>query len=113
MLNASQDYALRMCAHLARKGGTASSKEIAEATGSPRDYLIQLAQLLRNAGIIEARPGKHGGYRLAKPACEISSLEIVSAVYEGREHNMSADCLVAEIAARNALAALTLEEVAR
>ncbi len=42
----------------------------------PRDYLIQLAQLLRNAGIIEATAGKHGGYRLARKPSEISLLEI-------------------------------------
>ena len=45
----------------------------------PRDYLIQLAQLLRNAGLIEARPGKHGGYRLAKDPADISVLQIISA----------------------------------
>ena len=46
----------------------------------PRDYLIQLAQLLRNAGIIEARPGKHGGYRLAKDPADTNVLEIMEAL---------------------------------
>ncbi len=62
---ASTDYGLRAVLYLAAQGHTCSSKDIAQDMSIPRDYLIQLAQLLRNAGIIEARPGKHGGYRLA------------------------------------------------
>ena len=60
---ASTDYGLRAVLYLAAQGHTCSSKDIAQDLSIPRDYLIQLAQLLRNAGIIEARPGKHGGYR--------------------------------------------------
>ena len=79
---ASTDYGMRAILYLAAQGTTCSSKDIAEDMSIPRDYLIQLAQLLRNAGIIEARPGKHGGYRLAKDAADISVLEIVNALDE-------------------------------
>ena len=81
-LKASTDYGMRAILYLAAQGATCSSKDIAEDMSIPRDYLIQLAQLLRNAGIIEARPGKHGGYRLAKDASEISVLEIIKALDE-------------------------------
>ena len=64
-LKASTDYGIRAILYLAAQGTTCSSKDIAHDMSIPRDYLIQLAQLLRNAGLIEARPGKHGGYRLA------------------------------------------------
>ena len=70
-LKASTDYGMRAILYLAAQGTTCSSKDIAEDMSIPRDYLIQLAQLLRNAGIIEARPGKHGGYRLAKDPDEV------------------------------------------
>ena len=70
-LKASTDYGMRAILYLAAQGTTCSSKDIAEDMSIPRDYLIQLAQLLRNAGIIEARPGKHGGYRLAKEPAEM------------------------------------------
>lgn len=79
-LKASTDYGVRAVLYLAAQGETCSSKDIAEDMGIPRDYLIQLAQLLRNAGVIEARPGKHGGYRLAKPPAEISVLDVLNAV---------------------------------
>lgn len=71
---------MRAILYLAAQDTTCSSKDIAEDMSIPRDYLIQLAQLLRNAGIIEARPGKHGGYRLAKEPSEINVLEIINAL---------------------------------
>lgn len=79
---ASTDYGLRAILYLAAQGTTCSSKDIAEDMSIPRDYLIQLAQLLRNAGLIEARPGKHGGYRLAKDASDITVLQVMSALEE-------------------------------
>ena len=77
---ASTDYGMRAILYLAAQGTTCSSKDIANDMSIPRDYLIQLAQLLRNAGLIEARPGKHGGYRLAKDPSEITVLQIMSAL---------------------------------
>lgn len=79
-LKASTDYGLRAVLYLAAQGQTCSSKDIAQDMSIPRDYLIQLAQLLRNAGIIEARPGKHGGYRLAKEPSKITLLQVVNAL---------------------------------
>lgn len=111
MLNAAQDYALRMCGYLARKGGAASSKEIAEATGAPRDYLIQLAQLLRNTGVVKAQPGKHGGYSLAKQACEISVGKIVFAVDDRTRDFAGTEYTVVDMRLTGVLAGMTLEEV--
>lgn len=79
-LKASTDYGLRAVLYLAAQGQTCSSKDIAQDMSIPRDDLIQLAQLLRNAGIIEARPGKHGGYRLAKEPSQITLLQVVNAL---------------------------------
>ncbi|NGM18325.1 RrF2 family transcriptional regulator [Xiamenia xianingshaonis] len=79
---ASTDYGIRAILYLAAQGTTCSSRDIAEDMSIPRDYLIQLAQLLRNAGIIEARPGKHGGYRLAKDPSDISVLDVMNALEE-------------------------------
>ena len=79
-LKASIDYGLRAVIYLATKEGICSSKEIAEAMSIPRDYLIQLAQSLRNAGIVYARPGKHGGYRLAKDPAAISLRDVINAL---------------------------------
>lgn len=81
---ASVEYGMRAVLYLAEKGSICSSREVADEMSIPRDYLIQLAQLLRNAGIIHARPGKNGGYSLAKDASEISMLDILNALQNDR-----------------------------
>ncbi len=81
---ASVEYGMRAVLYLAGKGSICSSREVADEMSIPRDYLIQLAQLLRNAGIIHARPGKNGGYSLAKDASEISMLDIFNALQNDR-----------------------------
>lgn len=81
---ASVEYGMRAVLYLAEKGSIRSSREVADEMSIPRDYLIQLAQLLRNAGIVYARPGKNGGYSLAKDASEISMLDIFNALQNDR-----------------------------
>lgn len=81
---ASVEYGMRAVLYLAEKGSIRSSREVADEMSIPRDYLIQLAQLLRNAGIVHARPGKNGGYSLAKDASEISMLDIFNALQNDR-----------------------------
>lgn len=81
---ASVEYGMRAVLYLAEKSSICSSREVADEMSIPRDYLIQLAQLLRNAGIVHARPGKNGGYSLAKDASEISMLDIFNALQNDR-----------------------------
>ena len=82
----------------------------------PRDYLIQLAQLLRNAGIVHARPGKNGGYSLAKDASEISVLDIFNALQndrlraERKEAEESASALLKNITAACSAVEREMEE---
>ena len=86
-LKASVDYGVRAVMYLAVKGGTCSSREISEEMSVPRDYLIQLALRLRNAGIIKARPGKNGGYVLAKDPANISIGDILDAFDSDLKHS--------------------------
>lgn len=85
-LKASVDYGVRAIIYLAVKGETCSSREISEEMAIPRDYLIQLALRLRNAGLIKARPGKNGGYVLARPANEITVGQILDAFDNDLKH---------------------------
>lgn len=85
-LKASVDYGVRAIMYLAVKGTTCSSREISEEMSVPRDYLIQLALCLRNAGLIKARPGKNGGYILAKPASQITVGQILDAFDNDLKH---------------------------
>ena len=85
-LKASVDYGVRAVLYLAAKGETCSSREISEEMCVPRDYLIQLALRLRNAGIIKARPGKNGGYLLAKTPDTITVKQIMDAFDNDLKH---------------------------
>ena len=85
-LKASVDYGVRAVMYLAVKGSTCSSREISEEMSVPRDYLIQLALRLRNAGIIKARPGKNGGYVLAKNPSQITIGQILDAFDNDLKH---------------------------
>ena len=85
-LKASVDYGVRAVMYLAIKGDTCSSREISEEMSVPRDYLIQLALRLRNAGLIKARPGKNGGYILARKPEDISIGDILDAFDNDLKH---------------------------
>jgi Rrf2 family iron-sulfur cluster assembly transcriptional regulator len=55
---------------------------IAERQQISRPYLEQLFARLRRRGLVSSVRGPGGGYRLAKPASELSVAEVVTAVDE-------------------------------
>ena len=75
-------YALRRMAELARyaPGSTVSLKEISERQQLSLKYLEQIVTPLAKAGLVSSVRGAQGGYRLARPAGEITSGEILRAV---------------------------------
>jgi Rrf2 family cysteine metabolism transcriptional repressor len=84
-------YAVVAMAELARSGerpvpiGT-----IAERREMPVQFLEQLFSTLRRAGLLTSHRGVKGGYTLARPADEITVLEVVQALdgkvgQEGKE----------------------------
>lgn len=65
-------------------GQTLPAAKLAELHDVPPAYLAKHLQATAAAGITEAVPGPRGGYRLARPAAEISVLDVVLAV-DGEE----------------------------
>src|SRR6476661_4659379 len=63
---------------------TLTATRLAEFHDVAPAYLAKHLQALSRAGIIESVSGPKGGYRLARPADQISMLEVVEAV-EGDE----------------------------
>ena len=47
-------------------------REISESHGIPERYLVQILLQLKGAGLVASTRGASGGYRLARPAAEIS-----------------------------------------
>ena len=113
MIRADQDYALRALICLARAEGRMSSLEIAQATKASRQYLIQIFQRLRNAGIVDAKPGKDGGYAISTDPAGIAVAQVFDALREPQ--NWSSDawasaCVAAEM--RTALDGITIGDLA-
>lgn len=78
-------YAVVAMAELARSGGDAPVPlaQIAERRGMPLQFLEQLFSTLRRAGLLNSQRGVKGGYTLARPAEDITVLEVVQAL-DGR-----------------------------
>lgn len=78
------DYATRAVLALAvADGGPLRLDEIAAATEAPRSVLEQVMPTLRTAGIVRSERGPRGGYRLNRPAEDIS-LERIVRLFEGQ-----------------------------
>lgn len=62
---------------------TVSAAQLAAHFGVPPAYLAKQLQALVRAGILNATPGPRGGFRLARPASEITLFDVVAAVDGG------------------------------
>jgi len=60
--------------------GLLSARRISDAMVIPVRFLPQVLADLQRAGLVEAAPGRSGGYRLAREAETISLLEVIEAV---------------------------------
>jgi Rrf2 family cysteine metabolism transcriptional repressor len=74
-------YAVRALTELARREETAVRLgDIAESRDMPLQFLEQVFAALRRGGVVRSRRGAAGGYALARPAAEITVLEVVAAL---------------------------------
>lgn len=75
------DYAVRAMLALAdARDRLLTGSQIAADTGIPVSFLPQVMGDLVHAGLADGLQGRTGGYRLARPAGEISLLGVVEAV---------------------------------
>jgi Rrf2 family protein len=79
MLTKKGKYGLKALVHLSKMpaGQLAFVGDIAAANNIPKKFLDAILGELRNAGFVQSRKGKEGGYRLAKPATEIKIGHVV------------------------------------
>lgn len=81
-LSQGVEWTLHCCTVLAGlpPGRTLPAARLAELHDVPPAYLAKHLQALSSAGIVESVSGPKGGYRLAKPAEDITVLDVVLAV---------------------------------
>jgi Rrf2 family protein len=110
-------YAVVALAELARSGeGPVPIAQIAERRQMPVQFLEQLFSTLRRDGLLQSQRGVKGGYRLARPAGEITVLEVVQAL-DGKvgEEGKEAGGIWAEgvDALRDVFSQTTIADIAR
>ena len=82
-ISAKAEYACLAILALARPGGDTVPiriREIAESHAIPERYLVQILLQLKGAGLVHSTRGAAGGYRLARPANQISLGEVLAAI---------------------------------
>lgn len=74
MISKKTKYGLQALLMLAREYGQGPLliADLAEQEGIPKKFLEYILLQLKNAGLLQSRKGKGGGYSLAKPPAEIS-----------------------------------------
>lgn len=81
-ISAKADYAVRAAVELAAATGEkpVKAERIATAQDIPLNFLENILGELRHSGIVRSHRGAEGGFRLAKPAEEISIADVIRAV---------------------------------
>src|SRR4051812_41828323 len=76
------EWTVHCCTLLAMipEGECMAGARLAEYHAVPAPYLAKHLQALTRAGLLESVPGPRGGYRLARPAGEITMLDVVQAI---------------------------------
>ncbi len=76
------DYAVRAMVYLAQlePETRAATGKIAREKSIPPSFLAKIVSQLSVAGLLQTSRGAHGGVTLAKPAAEISLLDVVEAI---------------------------------
>ena len=79
-LSARVDYALRAVAELAAADAPRTVEQLSAAQLSEDALQVFVGDLLRRGGLLRSQRGPDGGYRLARPASEISIADVIRAL---------------------------------
>ncbi len=83
-LSVKSDYAARAVIGLAKHfptGAALKVEELANESGTPANYLVQILIELKSRNIVKSVRGKEGGYLLARPPGEISLGDVLRCVH--------------------------------
>jgi Rrf2 family protein len=126
---AKVDYGMRALLALVERGSPATTEDLAEAQGLPPKFLGAILNELRRAGLVASRRGSEGGYRLARPAAQITVADVMRALdgplaevrglrpeattYEGAAQHLQDVWVAVRASLRRVLDNVSLEDVVR
>jgi Rrf2 family protein len=113
-ITSKSPYAVRALVelHLLGDSGPVPIAELARRGDIPVQFLEQLFATLRRAGLLRSQRGVRGGYTFAKPAAQITVLEVVELLDGPLGADASGVFADAAQAARAVLAEATIADVA-
>jgi Rrf2 family protein len=81
-ISAKAEYAVRAAVELAaaQDDKPVKAERIATAQQIPLNFLENILGELRHAGVVRSQRGAEGGFRLAKPAAEVTIADVIRAV---------------------------------
>ncbi len=85
-ISAVEEYGLRCALQLASlpEGSVLAASQVAEREGISVQYASKILHLFRKAGLVSASRGMQGGFRLVRPAEEISLKAVFGAFREDK-----------------------------
>jgi Rrf2 family protein len=113
-ITSKSPYALAALVELHGFGDRApvAVSELARRRGIPAQFLEQLFAVLRRAGLLRSQRGVKGGYAFARPAAEITVLEVVELLDGPLGHGATGVFAQAAEAARSVLSGSTVADIA-
>jgi Rrf2 family protein len=81
-VSAKSDYALRALIEMASRmdGRPVSAEELGRLQEIPHGFLQAILADLRRAGIVMSQRGQSGGWRMGRPASDVSVADVIRAV---------------------------------
>ena len=81
-VSAKSDYALRALIEMAGRadGKAVSAEELGRLQDIPHGFLQAILADLRRGGIVMSQRGQSGGWRMGRPAAEVSVADVIRAV---------------------------------
>jgi Rrf2 family protein len=129
-ISAKAEYAMRALLTLAGAGGgPMTAEQLATAQDLPVKFLENILVDLRRSSLLRSQRGNEGGYRLARPAADITVAEVLRLVdgplaevrgarpeqstYEGPAEHLQDVWVAARAALRSVFEHVTLADIAR
>jgi Rrf2 family protein len=132
-VSAKVDYAMRALLVIAQEqdssGALIKGDRLASEQGIPARFLEGILRQLRQAGVVSSQRGAEGGYRLARPASEITVADVVRALdgpladvrgdrpenadYSGAAAHLGDVWIATRAALRSVLEHVTLADIAK
>lgn len=126
---AKVDYAMRAMLELADRAEPATADSLAQAQHLPTKFLTAILNDLRRAELVISRRGIEGGYRLARPATQITVADVMRAIdgplaevrgmrpematYQGAAKSLQDVWIATRASLRSVLEKITLDQITK